>query len=121
MQHFFGNAPAHEVVEAVGFQCQLYAAFVANGVTQHRLAGRFYLRKHVCQCAAGMGAYLFQIPGGFACQPFLVGGFGSHQQHVRIADEADVYPETHTAVLAAQCRVRVGLLVEVGTHGGGYG
>lgn len=68
-----------------------------------------------------MCTYLLQITVRLARQALFVGGFGSHQQHVRVADEADVHPEAHAGVLAAQCRVGVGLLVEVGAHGGGYG
>ena len=65
VKHFLGDAPAYKVVEAVGFQCQLYAAFMANGFTQCALVGRRDFGQYAAVRTACMGADLFQIVDGF--------------------------------------------------------
>ena len=70
VKHFLGDAPAYKVVEAVGFQCQLYAAFMANGFTQCALVGRRDFGQYAAVCTACMGADLFQIVDGFARNAF---------------------------------------------------
>lgn len=70
LKHLLGNAPTHEVVEAIGFQTKFYTAFVADGIPQFALVGGGYFGQNICQGATGMCTYLFQIVEGFGGQAF---------------------------------------------------
>ena len=68
-----------------------------------------------------MGADLLQIIDSLSRNTFLVGGLGSHQQYVRVADDTYVYPKTVFGIFLTQFGFGIRLFVEVSPHGGGYG
>lgn len=47
----------------------------------------------------------------------FIGRLGSHQHHVTIADNADVYPKAVPGKLFTECRVGISFLVKISTVG----